>query len=53
MDFDEEKSLEFANMISDPLGSEGVIAREEAEIAMNGIEQKLKEVKSLENIEYT
>jgi hypothetical protein len=40
MDFDEEKSLEFGNMISDPLGSEGVIAREEAEIAMNGIEQK-------------
>ncbi|SEM25077.1 hypothetical protein SAMN04488688_110172 [Paenibacillus sp. cl141a] len=29
----------------------GVIALEEAEVAMNGIKQKLKEVKSLENIE--
>lgn len=29
----------------------GVIAREEAEFAMNGLKQKLKEVKSLENIE--
>lgn len=136
MDFDEEKSLEYANMISDPLGSDipwrfkdlkndidhyidllkgkipeyrhggnassvisyrdwtiiedpfydededevepickletiefvkiilvwayetykyksrkGVVALEEAEIAMNGIEKKLKEVKGLENID--